>query len=468
MANAAESYDIVLESFLRRFLTRSEIANTIIVVRADHGLQAGPQTADYSLQIEALRPWTEIIVPKTLPGMSLSNLFDNQHRLTTGFDLYKTLTTSIIDQDQSLVSEHFPWTHHLWEDGIPETRTCKDAHVPLPYCIYESQRALTSPNFRTCNLFELDQTIMCPHYRHVFQRNMSMAVANVFYSHRVKAKACPYKDQPHRSNDNTIGDSSGTIETANDKSKNVGHRYPFHASLLTAILSELGDAVLKTEHRSITVCQTGFTTEQIPSMILNASTNVELLLFDSLERPSQLAAVDFVEKKFGARRVTVHKGDPCETLPNVLQSFHCDFLYGLSGTTCAADIINLVKRAPCGILLVSGSVSDLQESDGVYFDANGQWTTLRAEGCIKPLRCFSDFAPIADGNAKSGSAEKKAGKFCIAVTTGVCSSTFGSQDLVEETKGGSCFSEIARISKHLEIQRVCYDHDIPIPWSDNA
>ena len=161
--------------------------NTIIVVRADHGLQAGPQTSDYSLQIEALRPWTEIIVPKTLHGLSLQKLHDNQDKLATGFDLYKTLTSSIVGQDTSIIPDPSPWAYHLWQDTIAANRSCVDAHVPLPYCIFESQRTFASPNLRTCNIAEDDQTIMCPSYSDVYQRNMSTAVGDAFFSHQASA-----------------------------------------------------------------------------------------------------------------------------------------------------------------------------------------------------------------------------------------------------------------------------------------
>ena len=95
MANLAETYDLILSTFLERMLSRPDASNTVIVLRADHGLQAGPQTADYSIQVEALRPWTEIVVPKDGWGgmKSIESLFLNQGRLVTGPDLYRTLTS---------------------------------------------------------------------------------------------------------------------------------------------------------------------------------------------------------------------------------------------------------------------------------------------------------------------------------------------------------------------------------------
>jgi Protein of unknown function (DUF229) len=176
MANLAETYDLVLSSFLRRFLGRPDMANTVVIVRSDHGLQNGPMTVDFSLQVEALRPWTEIIVPKALSGLSLSSLFDNQFRLATSFDLYKTLSEAIADQDTSLLPTPSSWSFNLWQESIPSAGTCNDAKVPNAYCIFESQRLMTSPNLRTCNMAEADQTIVCPQYADTFQRNMSAGV----------------------------------------------------------------------------------------------------------------------------------------------------------------------------------------------------------------------------------------------------------------------------------------------------
>jgi len=129
MANLADVYDYIFSSFLRRMLSKAD-TNTIIVVRADHGLQAGPQTADYSIQIEALRPMTHIIVPKQLQGLSLSKLFDNQNRLATGFDLYNTLASSVVGDNKSLMPMPPPWSKHLWQESITNSRTCADAKVP--------------------------------------------------------------------------------------------------------------------------------------------------------------------------------------------------------------------------------------------------------------------------------------------------------------------------------------------------
>ncbi|CAB9518473.1 multicellular organism reproduction [Seminavis robusta] len=191
MADDAETYDIMLSSFLRRMMAKKDMSNTIIVVRADHGLQAGPATPDYSIQVEALRPWTEIIVPKTLAGLSLSNLYENRQQLTTGFDLYNTLTTAIVGTEKGLVKEPPSWSHHLWNEVIPDTRTCADAQVKSDYCLYESQRSFSAPNLRSCNMVEDDQRLVCPFFSDEFKEEMSSSVSNFFYSSTIQEKVCP-------------------------------------------------------------------------------------------------------------------------------------------------------------------------------------------------------------------------------------------------------------------------------------
>ena len=159
--------------------------NTFIILRSDHGLQDGPTRVDYSTQIEALRPWTEILVPKDLKAVSLATLFGNQQRLVTSADLYRTLTTLITSQDDEGMTlclfvlcqrrtahllllqcplpnlkakiKHSDWTINVLKDTIPPNRTCEDAKVFSDYCIYEQLRTFTAPNLGTCLLAEKHQ-----------------------------------------------------------------------------------------------------------------------------------------------------------------------------------------------------------------------------------------------------------------------------------------------------------------------
>ena len=145
MTLAAEAYDTLLAEFLTQFL--EEITDTIILVRSDHGLQGGDQTRDYAVQIEAFRPWTEIIVPRTFPEKSLHNLYGNQDRLLTGHDLYRTLATAVIAGESSNMPPPGGHAIDVLNTQIPQARTCADARVPADYCIYEDERSFSAPNF---------------------------------------------------------------------------------------------------------------------------------------------------------------------------------------------------------------------------------------------------------------------------------------------------------------------------------
>ncbi|CAB9504937.1 Protein of unknown function (DUF229) [Seminavis robusta] len=458
MANLAEAYDLILSSFLKRFLARKDMTNTIIVVRADHGLQAGPQTSDYSIQIEAFRPWTEIIVPKHMAGLSLQKLLDNQEKLATSFDLYKTLTSSIVGEESSLMPDPSPWEYHLWQQSIETTRTCAHARVPRAYCIFESQRTIASPNIKTCNMAEDGQTIMCPLYTDTFRKNMTTEVGNSFYSHQVRTKACPRQGAPKAING--IGDGWKLTDQDQVDASLVKQREPFHVSALTSILSVLGEALRKAEDRPVKVCQTGFGTGYMSAKFLNASTNVVLHVFDGFDQKPQSLAM--LAKKYGKSRIIHHEGDPSATVPELLSpiasnealqgklGLQCDFLYGASKAG-ASDIIDLVKNAPCGVLLGGRAVKNVDKSN-VYFGPAGQWMTLRVEGCIKPIRCFSSLTPVeAKLTKKIGMQHGK--EFCIAVTTGACSSNadYAGSELLRST----CRAEIARLTKHVGINRLC-------------
>lgn len=145
MTLAAEAYDILLAEFLTEFL--EEATNTIILVRSDHGLQGGGQTRDYAVQIEAYRPWTEVILPRTFPEKSLDNLYKNQDRLVTGHDLYRTIATAAIAGESTNMPPPGDWAIDFLDKEIPESRTCADARVPADYCIYEDERSFSTPNF---------------------------------------------------------------------------------------------------------------------------------------------------------------------------------------------------------------------------------------------------------------------------------------------------------------------------------
>lgn len=127
----AEAYDLHLSRFLESMLSRKDSSSTLIVVRSDHGLQRGPMAMDYAQQVEHRHPWTEIIVPENLIS-SKSAFFQNQRRLSTGFDLYTTLR-SVADPKSTANRAGIPgWSFNMIATEIPINRTCEEAMVRWP------------------------------------------------------------------------------------------------------------------------------------------------------------------------------------------------------------------------------------------------------------------------------------------------------------------------------------------------
>lgn len=180
MALGAEAYDQHLSDFLRSLLESEGMKDTVVVLRSDHGLQGGPSIIDYSTQIEHRHPWTEIIVPAGLPGISLGTLIANQEKLVTGFDLYRTirsLMSSNLRGTDGESSMHPPvpdWSFDILSSDIPPMRTCKDARIPPNHCPYKFQQPDFSPRFGICNIYEDGLDRFCPDWPEIRKRRCDL------------------------------------------------------------------------------------------------------------------------------------------------------------------------------------------------------------------------------------------------------------------------------------------------------
>lgn len=466
MTSPAEAYDNVLSSFLEGFLARNDAKDTIIIVRSDHGLQGGPTTVDYATQIEALRPWNEMIVPQDLPLLSLETLVENQGRLVTASDLYRTVAEVMTAQEPVLMPEPSTWTINIFNTSIPLDRTCQDAKVPLDYCVFEDQRTFSAPNVATCNLAERDSNFVCPSRARYFRDRMADEVdkaLNVFTT-IVESDVCP--------NDGSIGSTlpshlakhwraiNDIVESFPGSKVSGGiFLYPLQASLLSSIVEVLGTSLYAREKRNLTVCETGFGASHSAALFLASSQFSHVHTFDKFDRPYQLPLLKQLQSKF-AGRLTHHKGDSCKTVPRVLtatgaasrndNTVKCDFLHGSS--LCRSDNCDLIENSPCGVILTSTAMHSLLD-EAVYFGKNGQWAKLRERGCIRDIICFGEEERELDRDLwfQKKDSGPISHKFCLAITTGKCTKTAIQSDV----DASSCDSEIARLSNLIGLLKLC-------------
>ena len=157
MISKAEAYDDHIHEFLEMMLSRTDWQRTVIIIRSDHGLQKGPMSVDFSLQVEHRHPWTEIVVPQNLV-VSKSALFNNQARMLTGFDLYRTMRFLMSDRTDIGNSEGIPdWSFDILSEEIPQNRTCEQAKVNPTLCRSVKQIR----QYGVCNYLDSSQARFC-------------------------------------------------------------------------------------------------------------------------------------------------------------------------------------------------------------------------------------------------------------------------------------------------------------------
>lgn len=476
-----EQYDEMLSQFLKRLLESKSAKRTIIVVRSDHGLQDGPFRVDYSLQTEALRPWTELVVPKGLPGFDVRKLAENQDSLVTGFDLYHTLAKTIGARSPDKISVPSGWSYHLWKEIVPNHRTCSDARIPSDFCFFEEEHSNStiSPNFGTCNRGEQNQFIFC----HVRRKYMQKKLA----THSIKLVE---KQELWMSLDKAIydeGDAEADMRirpsswqeidkiVAQSQNKQVSggiFLYPRQMALLRNVVAYLAKTMgigagsrSRDELRRLRVCETGFGAGHSAALFLNASESLVLYSFDKFDRNYQIDAAFYLNSTYQNRLIT-RAGDSCRTVPQSLSSegsgnqtdglIHCDFLHGSS--LCNRDNIDLVENSPCGIILTSTAMFSLYDKD-VYFGERAQWNNLIQRGCIKDVACFEERPTQVKGNfvfAEDGDVMKSV--FCIAVTTGLCRRNTPPEGEIDLT----CHDKISRITRKLDVSNLAKRFQVPL------
>ena len=493
----AERYDEYLASFLESMLTREDANSTVIIIRADHGLQRGPTAMDYGLQLEHNRPWTEILVPESLSGFSKSVFFQNQNRLTSGFDLYhtmrdlmtvvpekneetglpeKSIDTSTFkrfwrrisnfydDDDDDDGRSYTPpakpdWTYNLLKSTVPHNRTCLEARVDPHLC---REKSIT-PDFGACNMLDRDQKRFCPRYERASNEilpselSSSRSFTEPWY-HTARYNSSEICDNTSLASavyeDWKFIDDTLKQDFSTERVSGGIFLYPRQAALITALVRQISNLL----RRTTVVCETGFGSGHSLSMFMNAAPNVSVVSFDKFDRPYQLQLWKYLREKNSKNHLTSYVvGDSCQTVPTYLREVtQCDVLHGSS--LCKTDNIDLVENSPCGVLLTSTAMSTLTEP-AVYFGPKAQWRQLRERGCITKPVCFQEDDLDLERDfvfAKRGTSYRS--KFCIAMTTGRCQK--GGVTLPEPS---GCDSSIYRAVSKLGLNQLCPKYQVEAP-----
>lgn len=165
MVAVAEEYDAQLRHFLEFLIMHPSFSNTAVVLRADHGLQGGPATLEYFMQVEHREPWTQLLLPKGLiVDRALETLHANQDKIVTGHDLYRTLRhlmESSSTKGEATGAAVPAWSYDLLQDSIPRTRSCRDAKVPIEFCPCEELVSYRPPSLGVCNPFDQYGDLFC-------------------------------------------------------------------------------------------------------------------------------------------------------------------------------------------------------------------------------------------------------------------------------------------------------------------
>ena len=132
-----QSDDTLLE-FLRWMHDNGHTKNAIVAVISDHGLRLGDFSATHIGRLEGHFPFLSLVVPEKLkqkyPWMR-ENLLLNSNRITTHFDVHKTIV-DIAKGDFDNVSPPLDNSHVVRNilARIPRERTCSDAGILPNFC----------------------------------------------------------------------------------------------------------------------------------------------------------------------------------------------------------------------------------------------------------------------------------------------------------------------------------------------
>ncbi|WAR21924.1 hypothetical protein MAR_015898 [Mya arenaria] len=148
--------DTDLSEFVLWVKGEEHLKNTALLIFGDHGQRISNIRRTSVGYLEDRMPLLQILMPddfKKRFSRAHTSLLTNTQRLTTHFDLYRTLT-DILEQKimtpSSSLNKGKTRGISLFKD-IPSTRTCEDALIPVKYCVCGStaQESATTSLART-------------------------------------------------------------------------------------------------------------------------------------------------------------------------------------------------------------------------------------------------------------------------------------------------------------------------------
>lgn len=130
--------------FLKRLETKKYLDKSIVILMSDHGMRWGSIRSTKQGRLEELLPFVFILAPPSFKSTyrdAVTNLMINSRRLTTPFDMHKTLL-DLIDLDRIKDEKIALRTKEMYatERGIslflpvPTNRTCKAAGILDHWC----------------------------------------------------------------------------------------------------------------------------------------------------------------------------------------------------------------------------------------------------------------------------------------------------------------------------------------------
>ncbi|KAI6216638.1 hypothetical protein M3Y99_01807400 [Aphelenchoides fujianensis] len=137
--------DEEIRSTLEKFSASGVLNNTVVVVMGDHGNRIGGIQFTYTGRIEERMPLFALYLP---PGLArehphfLANLRYNSNRLTSNYDVYRTLRTIAQLGGQPQKEQIHYRGYSLLADRVPTNRTCTEAGIPPNFCTCLQSRPL--------------------------------------------------------------------------------------------------------------------------------------------------------------------------------------------------------------------------------------------------------------------------------------------------------------------------------------